>query len=129
MPVSLYPPGEHLTVYLEALRLFRHILPVEGVLCHLNKPPLVGWLLQHRAGDNASLLADLQPGGALGANVQYGSMVVMSLQKYSKLISDVEYNEYIESALDEADAVAEDKNTKYLTHEEVFDTLRRKLSE
>ena len=59
----------------------------------------------------------------------YGSMVVMSLQKYSKLISDVEYNEYIESALDEADAVAEDKNTKYLTHEEVFDTLRRKLSE
>lgn len=53
-------------------------------------------------------------------------MVVMSLQKYSKLISDVEYNEYIESALDEADAVAEDKNTKYLTHEEVFDTLRRK---
>ena len=46
----------------------------------------------------------------------YGSMVVMSLQKYSKLISDVEYNEYIESALDEADAVAEDKNTKYLTH-------------
>ena len=59
----------------------------------------------------------------------YGSMVVMSLQKYSKLISDVEYNEYIESALDEADAGAEDKNTKYLTHEEVFDTLRRKLSE
>ena len=59
----------------------------------------------------------------------YGSMVVMSLQKYSKLISDVEYYEYIESALDEAYAVAEDKNTKYLTHEEVFDTLRRKLSE
>lgn len=56
----------------------------------------------------------------------YGSMVVMSLQKYSKLISDVEYNEYIEGALDEADAVAEDKNIKYLTHEEVFDTLRRK---
>ena len=50
LPVSLYPPGEHLTVYLEALRLFRHVLPVEGVLCHLYKPPLVGWLLQHRAG-------------------------------------------------------------------------------
>lgn len=59
----------------------------------------------------------------------YGSMVVMSLQKYSKLISDVEYNEYIEGALDEADAVAEDKDTQYLTHEEVFGTLRRKLSE
>ena len=57
------------------------------------------------------------------------AVYLMSLQKYSKLISDVEYNEYIESALDEADAVAEDKNTKYLTHEEVFDTLRRKLSE
>lgn len=56
----------------------------------------------------------------------YGSMVVMSLQKYSKLISDVEYNEYIESALDEADAIAENKDTQYLTHEEVFDTLRRK---
>lgn len=56
----------------------------------------------------------------------YGSMVVMSLQKYSKLISDVEYNEYIESTLDEADAIAENKDTQYLTHEEVFDTLRRK---
>lgn len=56
----------------------------------------------------------------------YGSMVVMSLQKYSKLISDVEYNEYIEGALDEADAIAENKDTQYLTHEEVFDTLRRK---
>lgn len=56
----------------------------------------------------------------------YGSMVVMSLQKYSKLISDVEYNEYIEGALDEADAIAENKDTQYLTREEVFDTLRRK---
>lgn len=59
----------------------------------------------------------------------YGSMVVMSLQKYSKLISDVEYNEYIENALDEADAVAENSNTQYLTNEEVFESLRRKLSE
>ena len=59
----------------------------------------------------------------------YGSMVVMSLQKYSKLISDVEYNEYIENALDEADTVAENSNTQYLTNEEVFESLRRKLSE
>ncbi len=59
----------------------------------------------------------------------YGSMVVMSLQKYSKLISDAEYNEYIENALDEADAVAENSNTRYLTREEVFESLRRKLSE
>ena len=41
----------------------------------------------------------------------YGSMVVMSLEKYSKLMSDAEYNEYIENALDEADIEAENPNT------------------
>ena len=55
----------------------------------------------------------------------YGSMVVMSLEKYSKLMSDKEYEEYIENALDEADRQAEDPNTKYLTHEEVFDSIRK----
>ena len=55
----------------------------------------------------------------------YGSMVVMSLQKYEELIS----GEYIEDALDEAEKEAENENTKYLTHEEVFDTLRRNLDE
>ena len=59
----------------------------------------------------------------------YGSMVVMSIEKYSKLISDAEYNEYIENALDEADREAENPNTKYLTHEEVFYKLRRKINE
>ena len=58
----------------------------------------------------------------------YGSMVVMSLEKYSKLISDLEYNEYIENALDEADKEAENPNTKYYTHEEVFGSIRRKLN-
>ncbi len=58
----------------------------------------------------------------------YGSMVVMSLEKYSKLVNDLEYNEYIENALDEADREAEDPNTKYLTHEEVFSSIRRKLN-
>ena len=58
----------------------------------------------------------------------YGSMVVMSLEKYSKLMSDLEYNEYIENALDEADKEAEDPNTKYFTHEEVFGSIRRKLN-
>lgn len=29
-------------------------------------------------------------------------MVVMSLEKYSKLIDNIEYNEYIENALDES---------------------------
>lgn len=59
----------------------------------------------------------------------YGSMVVMSLEKYSKLMSDVEYTEYIENALDEADKEVENSNTKYLTNEEVFEKIRRKLNE
>ena len=59
----------------------------------------------------------------------YGSMVVMSLEKYYKLISDAEYNEYIENELDEADNAAENPNTKYLTEDEVFNKLRRKINE
>ena len=58
----------------------------------------------------------------------YGSMVVMSLEKYSKLMSDAEYNEYVEHALDEADREAKDPNTKYYTHEEIFGKIRRKIS-
>ena len=57
----------------------------------------------------------------------YGSMVVMSLEKYSKLISDREYDDYIENALDEADREAEDPNTKYYTHEEMKKMARRIL--
>lgn len=59
----------------------------------------------------------------------YGSMVVMSLNKYSKLLKDAEYNEYIEKALDDADKEAEKPGTKYLTHKEIFDKLRRDLHE
>lgn len=58
----------------------------------------------------------------------YGSMVVMSLERYAKLMSDAEYDEYVEKALDEADRQAEEPNTKYLTKEEVFGKLRRKLN-
>lgn len=58
----------------------------------------------------------------------YGSMVVMSLEKYSKLITDVEYEEYVENALEESEREAEDTNTRYYTHEEVFGQLRRKLN-
>lgn len=58
----------------------------------------------------------------------YGSMVVMSLDKYSKLIDNMEYKEYVENALEEAEKQEEDPKTKYLTHEEVFDNLRRKLN-
>lgn len=55
----------------------------------------------------------------------YGSMVVMSLKKYSKLMSDEEYNEYVEDALDEADKEAENPNAKYYTQEEMMKMARR----
>ena len=55
----------------------------------------------------------------------YGSMVVMSLNKYSKLLRDAEYNEYIEKALDQAEKDLNNPNTKFLTHEEVFSKARR----
>ena len=55
----------------------------------------------------------------------YGSMVVMSLNKYSKLLKDSEYNEYIEKALDQAEKDLDNPNTKYLTHEEVFSKASR----
>ena len=57
----------------------------------------------------------------------YGSMVVMSLEKYSKLMSDLEYMEYIENELDEADKEAEDPNTKYYTHKKMKKMARRIL--
>lgn len=59
----------------------------------------------------------------------YGSMVVISLNKYSKLVNDAKYNDYIERALDEADKEAENPETKCYTHEEMFDKLRRALDE
>ena len=46
-------------------------------------------------------------------------------EKYSKLMSDLEYEEYIENALDEADKEAEDPNTKYYSHEEFKQMARR----
>ena len=47
----------------------------------------------------------------------YGSMVVMSIEEYSKLV------DYIENALDEADVQAK-TTTKRLSHKEVFDALK-----
>ena len=64
----------------------------------------------------------------------YGSMVVMSLQKYSNLMKDAELekaiearfgNISIEKALKEAEEEAKNSNAKYYTHEEVFSNLRR----
>lgn len=51
----------------------------------------------------------------------YGSMVVMSLEAYSKLTDGVEM------ALDEADLMAEQSDRR-MTHDEVFGNLRRKLN-
>lgn len=54
-------------------------------------------------------------------------VVIISLEEYKKTILDNE--DYIEKALDEADRLAEDPNTKYLTHNEVFGKIRRKIDE
>lgn len=51
----------------------------------------------------------------------YGSMVVLSLEAYSKLTDGVE------TALDEADLSAENDSRRY-SHDEVFGNLRRKIN-
>lgn len=51
----------------------------------------------------------------------YGSMVVLSLDSYSRLIDGVE------QALDQADRQAEETSKRY-THDEVFEGLRRRLN-
>lgn len=63
----------------------------------------------------------------------YGSMVVMSLEKYANMIEKLEIdkaieekfgNNNIEQILQEAEEEANNPNTKYYSHEEVFDSLR-----
>lgn len=51
----------------------------------------------------------------------YGTMVVLSLEAYSKLTDGVE------AALDEADRAALEDGRRY-THEEVFGNLRRRIN-
>lgn len=41
---------------------------------------------------------------------------------------DIAYIEYIEKALDEAEKELEDPNTKFLTHEEIFEKLRNEIN-
>ena len=53
----------------------------------------------------------------------YGSMVVISLPKYTELTE----KDYIEKALDEADDYAKD-NPGDVKHSEVFDALRAKIN-
>lgn len=50
----------------------------------------------------------------------YGTMVVMSIEQYSKLTGD------IEARLDEADRAAEKSDNRF-SHEEVFENVRRRL--
>lgn len=50
----------------------------------------------------------------------YGSMVVMSLEKYAQITDDVEF------ILDEADRAAKETDVRY-THEEVFSRIRRNI--
>lgn len=52
----------------------------------------------------------------------YGSMVVMSIEAYSKLV------DYTEDALDEADHFAE-TNSRRMSHGEVFTALRKQLND
>ncbi len=52
----------------------------------------------------------------------YGSMVVMSIEAYSKLI------ESTEDALDIADQMAEETTARY-THEEMFSKLRETVND
>ena len=51
----------------------------------------------------------------------YGTMVVLSLEAYSRLTDG------LETALDEADQAAMEDERR-LTHEEVFSNLRRKVN-
>lgn len=51
----------------------------------------------------------------------YGSMVVMSIEAYSRMKQNVE------QALDEADTYAEE-NTVRMSHDDVFGSLRRRIN-
>ena len=68
----------------------------------------------------------------------YGSMVVMSIEKYADLMNKIDVeraieakfgNVDIEKILDEMDKEIANPDTEFMTHEEVFAKLRRKLSE
>lgn len=52
----------------------------------------------------------------------YGSMVVLSLEKYAELIDDIELK------LDEADREAQATDVRY-THEEVFSGVRARIND
>ena len=64
----------------------------------------------------------------------YGSMVVMSLEKYAEMIDEIQINKAlkerfgninIDKMLLETEKELDNPNTKYSTHEEVFSKARR----
>ncbi len=66
----------------------------------------------------------------------YGSMVVMSLEKYADLLRQIDEEKALEAkfgvvdierALDEAEKEANDPNTRYYSHEEMMQMARRIL--
>ena len=72
----------------------------------------------------------------------YGSMVVVSLEKYSELIEQVNKQDLfekefekkfgnvdIDKELEEAEKEIDDPNTKFLNSEEVFGKIRRMLND
>lgn len=68
----------------------------------------------------------------------YGTMVVMSLEKYSKLTKEIEMQNKLEERfaqkdmekmIDELQKQIENPNTKFLTQEEVLDEIRRRLND
>lgn len=68
----------------------------------------------------------------------YGSMVVVSLEKYSELLEQVNRQDLfekefgnvdIDKELEEAEKEIDDPNTEFLTSEEVFGKIRRMLNE
>lgn len=68
----------------------------------------------------------------------YGSMVVMSIDKYESMLNEIDMERALElkfgnvdmdKLLDEMDEEIANPNVKYLTHEEVFSNIRRMLDE
>ncbi|MBR3002512.1 MAG: type II toxin-antitoxin system Phd/YefM family antitoxin [Clostridia bacterium] len=67
----------------------------------------------------------------------YGSMVVMSLEKYAEMVDEIQINKSLETRfgnididtmLQETEKELDDPNTKYLSNEEVFSKARRLLN-
>ena len=67
----------------------------------------------------------------------YGSMVVLSLEKYSQIMKQLNIEKALEAKfgntnlgelLNELDEEIENPNTEYLNHDELFTKIRRKLN-